>query len=159
MMIILMGILTLFAFLNFVGLFALAAASPVFWIFLLLSIGSLAVDAVGLYAIWKIHPEAIVAFGWGLIAQFGVAILQFIIDIAVFGPFATFPIFGVFVSGIFTLFLLSTLYPLRRYGLTLRAANDASGPELTGIIADNSAYALPVVYNLAGKQQEVVWAP
>ncbi|KAJ3126843.1 hypothetical protein HK100_010057 [Physocladia obscura] len=121
-MLVILIILSIFAFLNIISLGILLFV-PAFWIFELLAIVSFVIDIFGVYAVWKVHPELLVVFGWAQVVIVAINIIQFIALIATFGGFGVFGILSVIVSIIFAVIVISTLYPLRRYGLALRAAS------------------------------------
>ncbi|KAJ3126844.1 hypothetical protein HK100_010058 [Physocladia obscura] len=120
-MLVILIILSIFAFLNVISLGILLWV-PAFWIFELFAIIGFVVDVGGVYAVWKVHPEFLVVFGWAQVVIVVINVIQFIALIATFGGFGVFGIFSVIVSIIFAVIVISTLYPLRRYGLALRAA-------------------------------------
>ncbi|KAJ3385481.1 hypothetical protein HDU84_002231 [Entophlyctis sp. JEL0112] len=131
-LLIVLSVVTLFALLDVIALATLVGSVAGFWFFLLFAFVFLAVDCAGVYAVLRVHPEYLVVFGYGLLAQAALNVLQFIVDLAVFGSGAAFAVVSVIFNLAFVAFVIVSLHPLRNYGLALRS-NSNTLPPVVGL--------------------------
>ncbi|KAI9330045.1 hypothetical protein BDR26DRAFT_871743 [Obelidium mucronatum] len=105
------------------GIVSLASAiglllNPIFWIYLIFDVLGLALDVFGFFAVWRVIPEWMAAYGWALVVFFLVHVVQFITYIFV-GGFVT-GLITVLFHALFTFAMISCLMALRAYAFACR---------------------------------------
>ncbi|KAJ3030898.1 UNVERIFIED_CONTAM: hypothetical protein HDU68_007396 [Siphonaria sp. JEL0065] len=117
---VLMVILAVYAVLGIVslaGAFGLIL-NPIFWIYIVFDLLGLALDAFGFFAVWRVVPEWMAAYGWALVVLFLVHVVQFITLIFVGGLVSG--LITLCFHALFTFAMISCLMALRAYAFACR---------------------------------------
>ncbi|KAJ3239169.1 hypothetical protein HDU78_003012 [Chytriomyces hyalinus] len=114
-------LLALFAIMEIVGLaqsIPYAGSNGIFWFFIAFDLFGLVLDVVGFFAVYRLIPEYMIAYGWALMALLVVNVIRFI-TWAVLGSFVGASV-TLILQVLFTFSMVGCMYSLRAYALSCR---------------------------------------